>query len=99
MSECTYCKHVAKHGHEEPCVRCGTGKFSMFEPGKPLITQDAAYALLAAAEGMVDDDINAARHELEWGPGGTRPEREAEELIDRREAAVKQAIADAKGTP
>ena len=53
MSECTGCKHGAKHGHEEPCVRCGTGKFSLFEPEEPQISQDTARDLLAACKTVI----------------------------------------------
>ena len=56
-------------------------------------------ALLAALKGMVDEEIDAAGVTLDMGPGGTREEEAALNLIDERHRAANEAIALAEPSP
>lgn len=69
---------------------------NVFRPGDADLIA-AAPDLLAALEGLLDDEFNEADGILADGPGGTMEEDRASDLIEARWAAAGKAVARARG--
>lgn len=83
---CPKCRHFIRGCIDEPCSTChGWEKGSSAPNYQPIITQDAAYALLAVCEAFVTQHENDCSDGSWWWM----------DLADDAE----QAIANAKGQP